>query len=107
MDPVWRSKVPADAAFWSCRQLSYQPGHALASQAPAEGWSGTNQHSPAGKIGATQIAQLFEHLGHPLTYEKLVEIMAQYDVDHSGQIEFGEFLRMFRNQLLDLSEVGS
>lgn len=25
-----------------------------------------------------------------MTYEKLVEIMRKYDVDHSGQIEFGE-----------------
>ena len=59
----------------------------------------------AGKIGATQIAQLFEHLGHPLTYERLVEIMAQTDKQHKGKIEFGDFLRMFRSDLLDLKEV--
>ena len=58
-----------------------------------------------GKIGASELAELFQNLGHPLTYERLVEIMRKYDVDHSGQIEFGEFLRMFQTELLDLQEV--
>ncbi len=31
--------------------------------------------------------------------------MQQYDKDESGQIEFSEFLLMFRDQLLDLKEV--
>lgn len=58
-----------------------------------------------GKIGASELAELFQNLGHPLTYERLVDIMKQYDVDHSGQIEFGEFLRMFQKDLLDLREI--
>ena len=59
----------------------------------------------AGKIGASELAELFQNLGHPLTYERLVEIMRHYDLDHSGQIEFGEFLRMFQTELLDLQEL--
>ena len=59
----------------------------------------------AGKIGASELAELFQNLGHPLTYERLVEVMRTYDVDHSGEIEFGEFLRMFQTDLLDLQEV--
>lgn len=59
----------------------------------------------AGKIGASELAELFQNLGHPLTYERLVDIMKQYDIDHSGQIEFGEFLRMFQKDLLDLREI--
>ncbi|KAK9800235.1 hypothetical protein WJX73_003462 [Symbiochloris irregularis] len=58
-----------------------------------------------GKIGAAELNQLFQDLKHPVTYEKLVSIMKQYDVDHSGEIEFGEFLRMFQTELLDLQEV--
>lgn len=29
-------------------------------------------------------------------------VAQQYDLDESGQIEFNEFLMMFRNQLLEL-----
>ncbi len=39
----------------------------------------------------------------PVRYEKLVSVMEKYDVDQSGVIDFGEFLRMFRNELLDLN----
>ena len=59
----------------------------------------------AGKIGASELAELFRNLGHAMTYEHLVEVMKNYDVDRSGQIEFGEFLRMFQTELLDLQEV--
>lgn len=58
-----------------------------------------------GTISATEIAQLFESLGTPLSYDKLVRMMATYDVDKSGQIDFYEFLRMFRDELLDLKEI--
>lgn len=58
-----------------------------------------------GTISATEIAQLFESLGTPLSYDKLVRMMAKYDVDKSGQIDFYEFLRMFRDELLDLKEI--
>jgi len=60
-----------------------------------------------GTIGANELAQLLANLGQPISMEKLVEVMQQYDVDQSGQIEFNEFLLMFRNQLLDLKEVQS
>ncbi len=58
-----------------------------------------------GTISATEIAQLFQNLGTPLSYDKLVKMMATYDVDKSGQIDFYEFLRMFRDELLDLKEI--
>ena len=58
-----------------------------------------------GTISATEIAQLFESLGTPLSYDKLVRMMAKYDIDKSGQIDFWEFLRMFRDELLDLKEI--
>ncbi|KAL4423152.1 hypothetical protein ABPG77_007805, partial [Micractinium sp. CCAP 211/92] len=58
-----------------------------------------------GTISATELYQLFETIGHPITYEKLVAVMEDYDVDHSGVIDFGEFLRMFRNELLDLNDI--
>ncbi|GAX81051.1 hypothetical protein CEUSTIGMA_g8486.t1 [Chlamydomonas eustigma] len=58
-----------------------------------------------GTIGATELMQLFKNLGSSVSYEKLVEVMQFYDKDESGQIEFGEFLLMFRDQMLDLKEI--
>lgn len=60
-----------------------------------------------GSISATELYQLFQKLGHPITYDKLVKVMEQYDVDQSGVIDFGEFLRMFRGELLDLNDIVS
>ncbi len=34
-----------------------------------------------------------------------MDIFQKYDRDHSGQIEFNEFLCMFRDQLLDVRKV--
>lgn len=36
---------------------------------------------------------MFSQLGNPMSFEKLVGIMQEFDLDESGQIEFGEFLR--------------
>lgn len=58
-----------------------------------------------GTIGATELAKLFAELGQPLSMEKLVDIMQQYDKDESGQIDFREFLLMFRDKLLDLQTI--
>lgn len=58
-----------------------------------------------GTIGATEIAALFQQLGQSMSYERLVEVFQRYDLDQSGQIEFNEFLLMFRDQLLDLRSV--
>ncbi|PNH02827.1 putative calcium-binding protein CML25, partial [Tetrabaena socialis] len=60
-----------------------------------------------GTIGATELGQLFAKLGNPMSPEKLVELMQVYDKDDSGQIEFNEFLFMFRNHLLDLKAMTS
>lgn len=55
--------------------------------------------------GATELAELFANMGTELSSDKLCEIMMTYDKDESGQIDFAEFLRMFRDQLLDLQQV--
>ena len=34
-----------------------------------------------------------------------VQVMDQYDKNHQGQIDFGDFLRMFRHKLLDLQDL--
>lgn len=38
----------------------------------------------AGSVGPTQLAQLFQNLGHPLPFDKLSAIMQEYDVSKSG-----------------------
>ncbi|KAG2485016.1 hypothetical protein HYH03_016219 [Edaphochlamys debaryana] len=60
-----------------------------------------------GTIGATELGQLFAQLGTPLTPEKLVDLMQMYDKDESGQIEFDEFLLMFRNHALDIKAMNA
>ena len=45
--------------------------------------------------GATELQALFASLGQPVSYQKLFNIMERYDVDESGQLDFGEFLRLF------------
>lgn len=55
-----------------------------------------------GLIGANEIQDLFHKLGQPIKSDKVANIMTQYDIDGSGQIEFSEFLDMFSNDLLDL-----
>lgn len=55
-----------------------------------------------GTIGANELAELFGKLGQPVSMEKLVEIMQKYDKDESGQIDFPEFLLMFRDKLFDV-----
>lgn len=56
-------------------------------------------------ISATELTELMENLGQKMTYDKLTKIMAGFDKDHNGSIEFWEFMRMFRSQLLDLQEI--
>ena len=51
--------------------------------------------SPLRCAGATELQALFESLGQPISYQKLFNIMEKYDVDESGQLDFGEFLRLF------------
>lgn len=94
--------APAGMLYSSLQQAPQAPGHAPASSHPLT----CPACAPAaGRVGASELADLFQNLGHPLTYERLVEIMRKYDIDHSGEIEFGEFLRMFQTELLDLQEV--
>lgn len=57
-----------------------------------------------GTLAASELAEVLQELGQPLSYEKLVDVMQKYDVDASGQIDFNEFLLMFRDRLLDLNE---
>jgi len=52
-----------------------------------------NSHHPS--AGATELQALFQSLGQQVSYQKLFNIMEQYDLDESGQLDFGEFLRLF------------
>lgn len=58
-----------------------------------------------GLLGATELRALFDLLGQPVSYQKLFNIMEQYDVDESGQLDFGEFLKMYWDEMLDVKEV--
>lgn len=58
-----------------------------------------------GTIGAMELQELFQKIGQPMSFEKLSDMMLQYDRDESGQIEFTEFLMMCRDQLLDLKDI--
>jgi hypothetical protein len=105
---------------------------------PSQAFSAVDA-SGNGTLGATELARLFAEMGNPMSFEKLVAIMQDYDKDQSGQvcssfffcscfghvlwcywpsihrllclhivqIEFNEFMMMFRNQLLDLQAVRS
>jgi len=61
-------------------------------------------NSGNGTIGATELTQLFRNLSMPTSLDKVAETFMKFDRDESGQIEFGEFLLMFRDQLLDLEK---
>ncbi len=55
----------------------------------------TSRESHNALAGATELQALFQSLGQPVSYQKLFNIMEQYDLDESGQLDFGEFLRLF------------
>ncbi len=52
--------------------------------------------------GASELQLLFKSIGSKISYEDMVAIMQRFDKDENGQIEFREFLLMFREKLLDL-----
>lgn len=58
-----------------------------------------------GTLGATELAELFDKLGSPMSYMQLFRVMEKYDKDGNGQIDFNEFLRMFRDQLIELTQL--
>lgn len=58
-----------------------------------------------GSIGYDELYDLLQFLDSPLSDAKLTELMVDYDLDKSGQIEFNEFLLMFQNHILDLKDV--
>mmetsp|Transcript_32043 Transcript_32043/g.82062 ORF Transcript_32043/g.82062 Transcript_32043/m.82062 type:complete len:374 (-) Transcript_32043:164-1285(-) len=58
-----------------------------------------------GTLGATELAELFDALGSPMSYMQLFRVMEKYDKDGNGQIDFNEFLRMFRDSLIDLQQL--
>jgi Ca2+-binding EF-hand superfamily protein len=57
-----------------------------------------------GRLGPTELAELMRGLGRPLAYDDLVRLMRDFDADASGQLEFGEWLRLCRS-FLSLDEV--
>lgn len=60
-----------------------------------------------GAIGATELAAMFKQLGSPMTQDKLADIFMKYDVDGSGQIDFPEFIEMFRDDVIDLATMNA
>eukprot|EP00193_Tetraselmis_chui_P016741 CAMPEP_0177790450 /NCGR_PEP_ID=MMETSP0491_2-20121128/23361_1 /TAXON_ID=63592 /ORGANISM="Tetraselmis chuii, Strain PLY429" /LENGTH=345 /DNA_ID=CAMNT_0019312525 /DNA_START=198 /DNA_END=1237 /DNA_ORIENTATION=- len=52
-----------------------------------------------------ELAELFDKLGSPMSYMQLFRVMEKYDKDGNGQIDFNEFLRMFRDQLIELTQL--
>lgn len=45
-------------------------------------------------ITASEIAKVFETLGQAVTEEQIADILAEFDVDRNGGIDFDEFLTM-------------
>lgn len=58
-----------------------------------------------GTLGASEIRRLFEELGHPLTDQKLFDVMERFDAAGTGQLGFNDFLDLFRTDLLEANEV--
>ncbi|KAK9810405.1 hypothetical protein WJX72_010210 [[Myrmecia] bisecta] len=58
-----------------------------------------------GKLNASEIQDFFAKLGQPLRSDKLFKIFEEHDLDGSGLLEFDEFVRLFRAQLLDLDAI--
>ncbi|EAA10802.5 AGAP006181-PA [Anopheles gambiae str. PEST] len=50
-----------------------------------------------GSISVEVVGTILELLGQTLSEEELKEVMEEYDVDESGQIEFDEFLELASN----------
>ncbi|XP_052897800.1 troponin C, isoallergen Bla g 6.0101-like [Anopheles moucheti] len=50
-----------------------------------------------GSISVEVVGTILELLGQTLSEEELTEVMEEYDVDESGQIEFDEFLELASN----------
>lgn len=52
-------------------------------------------------ISSTEIKQIFAQLGESITDAQLSDILAEYDIDKSGSIDFEEFLLMMANKVSD------
>eukprot|EP00889_Picochlorum_renovo_P000996 jgi/Picre1/28026/NNA_000987.t1 len=61
-----------------------------------------------GTVGPTELYQFFNKVESPLgDYEEICNLMSRFDLNHDGQIDFSEFLRLcrFEEALPDLSEM--
>ena len=47
-----------------------------------------------GAIDAYELQELTESLGNRLSYDEALELIADFDLDKSGTIDFGEFLTL-------------
>lgn len=56
----------------------------------------------ASGVSAQELGALLHQLGHPADPSTLESVFSEYDLDGSGKIEFGEFLRLFRNNFIDI-----
>lgn len=59
-----------------------------------------------GTLGAAEVQHFFQKIGQPLAGpQELHELFSKYDTNHSGQLEFNEFLELFKDKLKDLQKV--
>ena len=47
----------------------------------------------SGGLDVAQLGLLLKELGHPMETNAVQKVFNEYDLDHSGKIEFSEFLR--------------
>ncbi|DBA99677.1 TPA: hypothetical protein ACH3X3_012233 [Trebouxia sp. C0006] len=59
-----------------------------------------------GTLGAAEVQHFFQKIGQPFSGpQELHQLFSKYDTNHSGQLEFNEFLVLFKDKLQDLQKV--
>lgn len=59
-----------------------------------------------GTLGAAEVQHFFYKIGQPFSGpQELHQLFSKYDTNHSGQLEFNEFLELFKDRLQDLQKV--
>lgn len=59
-----------------------------------------------GTLGAAEVQHFFQRIGQPFSGpQELHQLFSKYDTNYSGQLEFNEFLVLFKDKLQDLQKV--
>ncbi|KAL3154100.1 hypothetical protein ABBQ32_013636 [Trebouxia sp. C0010 RCD-2024] len=84
----------------------YEDGHMLAVQlAKYKLVFDEVDTSGNGTLGAGELQHFFQKIGQPLSgTQELHELFSKYDTNHSGQLEFNEFLVLFKERLTDIQK---